>query len=535
MQAGSRPGLHHASFTRYSEGLTLNLPVDHPTAWLARLMLCITLAVPVVAQAFGIKDVEARARTLAADSYRAPATKLPAELAAIDYDALRDIRFKPERATWRAEKLPFELMYFHPGKNFPDAVRINVVEPRGPRRVEFDTELFDYGRNKIDPKKLRNVGFSGFRVHYPINTRNYKDEVLVFLGASYFRSVGKGQVYGLSARGLAINTAVPSGEDFARFTEFWIDRPGRADTALTIYALLDSKHLTGAYKFVVTPGTETVIQVSAKLYFREAVAKLGIAPLNSMYFFGDNQPGHRDDYRPEVHDSDGLSVSVGNGEWVWRPLVNPKRLLVTSFASTQLQGFGLMQRDRSTASYEDPEALYERRPSAWVEPGGKWGPGRVELVQIPTPDETNDNIVAYWVPDKAPDPKKPFDLAYTIRWQLDGRLPTGRAWVVQTRRGRGYVKQPDGDLNFVVDFDGPPLRELKPEAKPEPFVELGGNAQLREKNLFLNPVTGMWRLTVRVKREDAAKPIEMRAQIRESGKVLTETWSYIVPPESEKP
>ena len=494
-------------------------------------MVCAVLALSTAAQAIGIRDVEARARSLAAESFRPPATKLPSELASIDYDALRDIRFRPDRATWHAEKLPFELMYFHPGKNFPEPVRINVVDGKNIKRVEFDAELFDYGRNKIDPKKLRGIGFAGFRVHYPINTGKYKDEVMVFLGASYFRAVGKGQIYGMSSRGVAIDTAVPSGEDFARFTEFWVERPGRTDTALTIYALLDAKHLAGAYKFVVTPGAETVVQVSAKLFFREAVTKLGIAPLNSMYDFGDNQPGHRDDYRPEVHDSDGLSVAYDNGDWVWRPLVNPKRLLVTSFAATNPKGFGLMQRDRSPASYEDPEAQYERRPSGWIDPVGKWGAGRVELVQIPTPDETNDNIVAYWVPDKSPDPKKPFEFAYTMRWQLNSQLPVGKAWVVQTRRGRGYVKQPDGDLNFIVDFDGPPLRELKPDAKPEPVVELGSNAQLREKNLFLNPVTGMWRMTVRVKREDAAKPIEMRGQIREGGRLLTETWSYIVPPE----
>ena len=156
-------------------------------------------------------------------------------------------------------------------------------------------------------------------------------------------------------------------------------------------------------------------------------------------------------------------------------------------------------------------------------------------MQIPTPDETNDNIVAYWVPEKSPDPKKPFEFAYTMRWQTTGQLPAGKAWVVQTRRGRGYVKQPDGVLNFIIDFDGPPLRDLKSEAKPEAFVELGGNGQLREKNLFLNPVTGAWRMTVRVKREDAAKPIELRGQIREGGRTLTETWSYIVPPESDKP
>ena len=498
-------------------------------------MLSLVLVCPLAAQALGIKDIEARARALASDSFHPPVTKLPSQLAALDYDALREIRYRPDRATWRADKLPFELMYFHPGKNFPDAVRINIIDAHGVKRVEFDPELFDYGGNKIDPKKLRGLGFPGFRVHYPDNTRNYKDEVLVFLGASYLRALGKGQVYGMAARGLAIDTAVPTGEDFARFTDFWIERPGRNDTALTIYALLDSKHLTGAYKFVLTPGVETVMQVSARLYFREAVTKLGIAPLNSMYFFGDNQPGGHDDYRPEVHDSDGLSVAVGNGDWLWRPLVNPKRLLVTSFAANQLQGFGLMQRDRATSSYEDSEAQYERRPSVWIEPVGKWGPGRVELVQIPTPDETNDNIVAYWVPDKAPEPRRPFDLAYQMRWQLNGQLPVGKAWVVQTRRGRGFVKQPDGDINFIVDFDGPPLRELKPETKPEPFVEIGSNAQLREKNLFLNPVTGMWRMTVRVKREDAAKPIEMRAQIRDAGRVLTETWSYIVPPESDKP
>jgi len=524
-----------ASPARFRKGQTLNFVPAFLPAFAARFALCAVFAWPIAAQAVNFKDVEVRARALAAENFRPRAAKLPPALAALDYDALRDIRFRPDRATWRADKLPFELMYFHPGKNFPDPVRINLADARGVKRVDFDTELFDYGRNKLDPNKLRGVGLAGFRVHYPVNRSNYKDEVLVFLGASYFRAIGKGQTYGLSARGLAIDTAVPSGEDFARFTEFWIDRPGRADTALTIYALLDAKHLTGAYKFVLTPGAETVVQVSARLFFREAVAKLGLAPLNSMYFFGDNQPGGRDDYRPEVHDSDGLSVAYDNGDWIWRPLVNPKRLLVTSFAATNPKGFGLMQRDRAPASYEDPEALYERRPSAWIEPVGKWGAGRVELVQIPTPDETNDNIVAYWVPDKTPDPRRPFDFAYTMRWQLNSQAPNGKAWVVQTRRGRGYVKKPDGDLNFVVDFDGPPLRDLKPDAKPEAVVEVGGNAQLREKNLFLNPATGVWRMTVRVKREDAAKPIEMRGSLREGGRSLTETWSYIVPPESDKP
>jgi len=501
----------------------------------AVLSLSLVFAWPVGAQAFGFEDVASRARALAVAAYKPPAAQLPPELRDLDYDAYRDIRFKPAQALWRAERLPFELMFFHPGRALQEPVLINTIDAAGVHPVEFDPSAFDYGRNKLDAQKLRKLGFAGFRVHYAVNRPGYKDEVLVFLGASYFRAVGKGQSYGLSGRGLAVDTAAAKGEEFPRFSEFWIERPARGATSLTIHALLDSPRLAAAYRFVLTPGAETVMQVSARLYPREAGAKIGIAPLSSMYAFGENQPG-RDDYRPEVHDSDGLSIANGNGEWIWRPLVNPKRLLVTSFAALNPLGFGLMQRDRAPASYEDPEALYERRPSAWIETVGAWGAGRVELVQIPTPDETNDNIVAYWLPDRPLVPKEPFEIAYRVHWQMAGQVPAGKGWVVQTRRGRGYVRQPDGDLNFVVDFDGPNLRALKPDSKIEPLVEVGANAQLMEHNLFYNPVSGAWRMTVRVKRADTTKPVELRAYLKHPSQgAMTEIWSYVVPPESDKP
>ena len=509
--------------------------------------LALALSMPGVSQAFDFDAVAMRARDLAAAAYKPPSAQLPPELRDLDYDAYRDIRFRPDRALWRAEKLPFELMFFHPGRSFQEPVRINTVDASGvARRVEFDPAQFDYGRNKLDPQKLRNLGFAGFRVHYALNKPAYKDEVLVFLGASYFRAVGQGQVYGLSARGAAVDTAAAQGEEFPRFSEFWIERPRSGATSLTILALLDSPSLAAAYRFTLTPGADTVMQVAARIYPREPIAKLGIAAVNSMYAFGENQPGH-DDYRPEVHDSDGLSIANGNGEWLWRPLVNPMRLLVTSFAAVNPKGFGLMQRDRAPANYKDPEALYERRPSVWVEPVGAWGAGRVELVQIPTPDETNDNIVACWVPDRVAAVRQPFDIGYRLHWQRVGQTPPGKGWVVQTRRGRGYVKQPDGDLNFVVDFDGPALRALRADARLEAVVEVGANALLKERNLFRNAVSGAWRMTVRVKRSDASKPIEMRAFARlangpANGSAnppatppITETWSYIVPPESDKP
>ena len=505
----------------------------------------------MLAHAFGFDDVARRAETLAAAAYKVPVSQLAPELRALDYDTYRDIRYRPDQALWRAEKLPFELMFFPTGRGFQDSVRLSTLEPEGAKRLDFDPALFDFGRNKFDDRKLRTMDWAGFRVHYPLNAPSYKDEVVVFLGASYFRAVGQGQVYGLSARALAIDTAAATGEEFPRFVEFWIERPKRGATTLTVFALLDSPRATGAYRFVVTPGKETTMQVNSRLYPREGNAKFGFAPLNSMFQFGENQPG-RDDYRPEVHDSDGLSILTGSGEWIWRPLVNPKRLLVTSFAAVDPRGFGLMQRDRAPASYEDPEALYERRPSLWVEPVGNWGAGRVELVQIPTPDETNDNIVAYWVPDKPLAPKQPLDLNYRLRWQTAGVVPLAKGWVVQTRRGRGYVRQADGDIQYVVDFDGPALRALGPDAVLDTVIDIGANAELRERNLFRNRASGAWRMTVRFKRTDAAKPVELRAYLKSvvppavgaasaarlkqaSQAALTETWSFILPSESDKP
>ncbi|HET6801734.1 MAG TPA: glucan biosynthesis protein G, partial [Casimicrobiaceae bacterium] len=412
---------------------------------------------PAFCAAFGFDDVAQRARQLATQSYKKPDMNLPKEVQELNYDQYRDIRFKPERAWWRAQKLPFELTFFHEGLFYIHPVRVNEVSADGIREIRYDAEAFDYGANHLDSKALRGLGYAGFRVHYSVNSPRYKDEVLVFLGASYFRALGRGQRFGLSARGLAIDTALMSGEEFPRFTEFWIERPDAQARELRLYALLDSQRATGAYRFVLKPGVDTVLEVRAQLFLRQNVSKLGIAPLTSMYFFGENHRSGIDDFRPEVHDSDGLSIQNGTGEWIWRPVVNPKRLLVTSFAVTNPLGFGLQQRDRSFASYEDLEARYETRPSVWIEPKGRWGAGRIELVQIPTPDETNDNIVAYFAPDLSPAPQQPLDLEYRMLWQKDNETRPTLAYVTQTRRGHGYVRKPDDTLALIVDFEGPVL------------------------------------------------------------------------------
>jgi periplasmic glucans biosynthesis protein len=496
-----------------------------------RLAVVAALVFCANVHAFDFEDVARRAAALAAQSYKSPARELPPALKALGYDEYRDIRFKPARSIWRTQNLPFEIQLLHPGMYYDQPVRISEIVGGTAREIRFDAELFDYGKNTLDRNALRNVGFAGFRLHYAMNTPKYKDEVLVFLGASYFRALGKDQRYGLSARGLAIDTGLASGEEFPRFTEFWIERPDPQAKEIAFYALLDSPSVAGAYRFVVRPGNETVTAVKARIFLRKNVAKLGIAPLTSMYFFGENQPrAVGRDYRPEVHDSDILLVQSGTGEWITRPLVNPKRLLVTSFALTNPVGFGLMQRDRFFENYQDLEARYELRPSAWIEPRGGWGKGRIELVQIPTPDETNDNIVAFWVPDVVPAPRTPLDLEYRIRWQKNADTKPPLAWIAQTRRGHGYTRQADPSIGFVIDFEGPALSSLANDAKVESVVTVDGNGEIIENHAYRNEVTGGYRLRLRVKQIDDKKPLEMRAFLR-AGETLSATWSYIVPAE----
>jgi glucans biosynthesis protein len=487
------------------------------------------LASAHTALAFDFDDVAALAQRKARARYQPPDRVQPAELEALGYDRYRDIRFRPERAIWRAEGLPFDLMFFHRGQGNP-RVRMNEIVADRARHLRYDRADFDFGKNTLSPETWRDLDYAGVRVHYNLNAPEYKDELIVFLGASYFRALAAGTRYGLSARGLAVDTVGGQGEEFPYFLEFWVVKPAADARALRLFALLDSPRVSGAYQLDVAPGDETVVEVRTRLYLRAPVATLGIAPLSSMYQFGENQP-HRTYFRPEVHDSDGLMVATGDGEWLWRPLINPPATLTTSFSMRGLEGFGLMQRDRSFMSYEDTEARYELRPSAWVEPTGSWGAGRVELVQINTPNETNDNVVAYWVPERLPPPGQPLDFAYRVRWQ-GARImqePPG-AWVTQSRVGRGYRELAADEQQFIVDFMGPSLAALPPSASVTAVVSAPANGEILETNAYHVEATGAWRMLVRVKQLDVTKPTELRGYLQNGQDVLTETWSNLVPP-----
>ena len=477
---------------------------------------------------FGFENVLRRAREIAAVAYEA-GPNLPEPLARLDFDAWRDIRFRPERALLAQNGSPFRMQMFHPGFLFTRPVVVNVVRDGVPTPVPYAANLFDYGRVKFEKPLSVNLGFAGFRLHYPLNDPRVLDELISFIGASYFRVLGREQRYGLSARGLAIG-AGGAGEEFPMFREFWVEAPAANADRVTVYALLDSPSLTGAYRFHVYPDVEAVVDVGATLFPRKPIEKLGLAPLTSMFFTGENDRRFHDDFRTELHDSDGLMIHSGTGEWIWRPLRNPKQQAVSSFVERNVRGFGLMQRDRVFEHYQDLDLSYELRPSYWIEPQGDWGEGVVELIEMPTTDETNDNIVALWAPKTPLEPGREFSFGYKLTAMMDsGDLhPGGR--IINTYQAKPKALGSGEPVNagarrFIVDFAGGDLDyHLRQPEKVEivPSIAYG---RIERAFIVPNPKTQGFRAFIDIVVEPG-QLAEMRAFLRSGEKTLTETWSY---------
>ena len=474
---------------------------------------------------FDFETVRARASALAMKPYVAPVTRVPEWLLRLSYDEHRRIRFDESHSWWRSENLPFQLQFFHPGFVQSGTVQISEVVKGKAKPIEFDRGLFIYDR--ITPGELPpTMGFAGFRMLYHLNKAN--DEIGAFQGASYYRLLCQKAVYGLSARGLALNTAEPGGEEFPIFTEFWIEKPMALAKSITLYALLDSASVAGAFRFEIAPGAKTSVQVKSALYFRKAVTTVGIAPLTSMFWHGENTNALTNDFRPEVHDSDGLSINTGTGEWLWRPLHNPNAARTAAFSDTTPRGFGLSQRDRNFENYQDLEAAYHLRPGVWVEPFGDWGKGSVRLVELSTPDETNDNIVAFWVPEKTPTIGQPLDLEYRLNWYIDeSYLPSG--YVIATRHGRTKTHETDLE-RFFVDFGGAEITKLEASPDVESIVTVGAGAKLVHSIAQKNPYNNTWRAAFAIRPDGSGKPVELRCFLRKPKEVLTETWSYLWQP-----
>ena len=502
--------------------------------WTA-LLLLLMAGFPHSLAAYEFATVINRAETLAASPFQAPPA-VPKFMRELDYSQYQDIRFDPEKSLWRETGANFQVMLIPPGLFYGHAVRINIVDAEGSRPLPFRRDVFSFSDPNLAKRIPPDLGHAGFKLTFPLRGQGERNQFLVFAGASYFRGVGRDNSFGLSARGIALDTGLPSGEEFPSFVEFWLLRPSPEARQMQVYALLDGPSATGAYAFTITPGTATTIAVKARLFARKPLRLPGLAPLTSMFFYGENTGRPAGEWRRQVHDSDGLLIHDGvTGEWLWRPLLNPKTLQMDSFTTGNVRGFGLLQRDTDFRDYLDGEAQYQSRPSAWVEPVGDWGKGRVVLVQLPTPDETNDNIVAFWTPDRPFSPDAPLDLEYVLHFgshQITGER-MGR--VVNTlagdgsRIGGGTV---EGTYRLVVDFTGGRLDGLSSRARVTATVTALDDGEILDHYVEYVPAHRCWRLSM-LARPASDKPLSLRAFLQSGADTLTETWTYRLPADND--
>ena len=514
-----------------SRGLAqADAPAPSPAPSAAPAAPAVDIPAPVIgrgpARPFSHDTVVTLARELAAKPYAEPPTA-PQPWADLTYDQYKNILFDARSALWFDEGLPFQSRLFSPGLYFTQAIDIAVVENGEAQPLIYDSRVFTRTDQVPPLPEDPGLGFTGFNLLHPINKVWQMEEFAVFQGASYFRAVGEGQVYGLSARGLAIRTGDPRGEEFPFFRAFWLERPDEHARAVTVHALLDSQSVAGAYRFTIEPGATTIMDVDAQLFPRVPLDHAGIAPGTSMFLFDETNRERFDDFRPAVFDSDGLLIRNGAGEMLWRKLANPVSLQVSSFVDENPQGFGLMQRARDPDDFADLEALYERRPSLWVEPLHDWGQGAVQLTEIPANREIFDNIVVYWRPREPLEPRaEGHRYRYRLHWGDDPAIATARARVTDTHLGGQPFDERGGGRHVAIDFGPhhlihPDLRKVSVHVSSD---KLAGD-RLGKPILKRNPNTGGVRVDFIFYPEDATS-VELRAQLNVDDRPISEVWLY---------
>ncbi|MGI9437486.1 MAG: glucan biosynthesis protein [Geminicoccaceae bacterium] len=474
---------------------------------------------------FSFDELVAQAKGLAAAAFEEPVIRHADILETIDYDAFQQIAYRRELGLGEGTNVNFPAQLFHLGRYFKAPVKMHWLEQGRARQIIYRPEYFTFGDTELDKVLPDDLGFSGFRLQ---DGQEARTDWLALLGGCYFRSSGELNQYGLSARAIAVDTALPTPEEFPRFTEFWL-QPGAVNgNDFTIFALMDGPSITGALRMLCTNAGQVRMDIEARFFARSDIKRMGVAPLTSMFWFGEHNRHQAKDWRPEIHDSDGLAVWTGAGERLWRPLNNPSEVLTNSFVDDNPKGFGLLQRDRAFHNYEDDGVFYDRRPSVWIEPLGDWGKGSVQLVEIPTDDEIHDNIVMYWLPETPVKAGSDWSFDYRLYWNADEPYPSDTvARVIHTRLGNGGVPgqpRPDGVKKFVIDFEGGPLEDVEKLDEVKPIVSASAG---KISNDYALQVVGTrnWRAFFDLDVEGEL-PVNLRCYLQLGDKTLTETWLY---------
>ena len=505
---------------------------------------------------FTFTQVQASAEQLARMPFVPLPDVLPPQLKKLTPDQERGIFWKENARLWRKKGLPFQVEFYPVSNESHTSPRINLVDSKGARPLAYSPNFFNYNF-PINPPLPDNLGYAGFFVRYPINKPDSLDGFFSVLGASYFRALAKDQVYGLSGRGLAINAGADGkGEEFPEFKEWWLHEPAPDATSVVLDALLDSPSVTGAYGFKITPGTATTVDIHATLFFRKAVDWIGIAPFSSMYLYGENAANHFGNFHPEIHDSDGVLIHTGSGDWMWRPLGQAPLFQIYKFSDENPKGFGLLQRDRDFQHYQDNDLKYNVRPSAWVTPHGNWGKGSIILAHRPSNNPNTDNVVLFWHPDKIPQPGERLELDYTVDFYMNDAARPPLAYSRQTlivnpappmaappmvASAPPHPPTPTpapkpGDttpVQFMVDFAGNGIENLPADKPPYLYLHFDPpGTVLRDWKLEKISYDNSWRATFTIIPFKHTVPTEMECRLMENtqtpaqGKPLSEEWTY---------
>jgi len=481
-------------------------------------------------QPFGLDSLDKKVKKLLRTPYSQPTqVKIPS-LDGINYEDYRQIVYKPEIAIWKNLGLPFQLQFFHPGHIYSSGVRIYELVDNEPTEIKYDASRFDFGNLKL-PDHFASLSkgllYTGFRIHFPLNNSNSLEEFAVFQGASYFRVISEGQIYGLSARGLAINTGLSEKEEFPVFEEFYIKRPEKFDQNIEVFALLNSESAVGSYHLTFLPGKISEVKVRSKVYLRKKVKRLGYAPLTSMFLYGETDIPINRNIHPEVHDSDGLLLLTEKDVWEWRPLINPKKTTVTKIPGNSLKGYGLIQRDRKFKSYQDDKMKYHLRPSAWIIPETNWGNGNLHLLEWATQLDSDDNMGVFWEPETHPNPLEPFFINYSIFFT--DRSPEEHKLAKVSAVFRGQDPLFPNVTTLTLYFTGDDIKKLDKNNPPKPIITTN-----RKKNLdihyTLEKISEMsqWRLIIQYPKEEASfeSPLEWKVHLEKDAQTISETWIY---------
>ncbi|SUO97167.1 glucan biosynthesis protein [Suttonella ornithocola] len=487
--------------------------------------------IPLVEKAatHNFEQVAVLAKELSKSDYKEDKLKMAGPFIDLSYDRYRGIRFKRSADPLLQGGNGFGMDLLPPGRYYQDRVRIFIVNSDGkseeilftPEVFDFDPKLFVHDNLQLNDIDKAGLSWSGFRLRFPINNEDIGDEFAVFQGASYFRAVARDTLYGLSARGLAIKTANPEGEEFPRFSQFWVYRPALGARSIKVDALLESKSITGAYRFEIIPGADTVFIIKCVLFPRRDIVSYGIAPLTSMYYFSPTRRKNIDDYRNAVHDSNGLAMFTGTGARLWRPLSNPTILQFSAFLDNHPKGFGLLQRARTFVDFEDAEARYEKRPSAWVEPLGDWGKGNVSLIEIPTDSEFNDNIITFWNGAEPLKTGQKYEYNYDLIWSQQGAIFSTRAKIISTRIGKS-VNDPKA-YTVSIDYTFPNGKTIEPNKLT--FTATASKGEIPSSHIFLLPNSNILRASFEY-RADKGQAAELQAGLSENSEPVAETWMY---------